>query len=98
MQREDAVTTNQQQRNSLSFDQLKHAISSTLPYFYVEFIQSTTVHRLTSAFENRNMIEKYLEEQNVQIQQFSLVRWVNKRLKLRVNNKEDYMALVTTDK
>ncbi len=44
------------------------------------------------------MIQKYLEEKNVHIQHFSLVGWANKRLKLGVNNKEDYIALVKTDK
>jgi len=44
------------------------------------------------------MIEKHLKEQNVHIQHFSLVGWAKKRLKLGLNNKEDYMALVTIDK
>ncbi len=92
------MSTNQQQRKSLPFDQLKRAVSSNLPCFYIDFEQSITLHQLPSDFEARNVIEKHFKEQNIHIQHFSLVGWANKRLKLGVNNKEDYMVLVSTDK
>ncbi|CAF1211665.1 unnamed protein product [Rotaria sp. Silwood1] len=97
IQRKQAITTNEQQRKSLPFVQLKRAVSSNLPCFFIEFDQSTTIHRLPSAFEARSLIEKHFKEHNIRIQHFSLVGWANKRLKLGVNNKEDYMALVTTE-
>jgi len=93
-QREQTTTTNDQQRKSLPFDQLKRAVSSNLPCFYIDFDQSTTAQRLPSAFEARNFIEKHFKEHNIRIHHFSLVGWANKRLKLGVNNKEDYMTLV----
>ena len=94
---ENTRTTNQQQRIPLPFDQLKRAISSNLPCFFIEFEQATSTHQLPSAFEARNLIEKYFKEHNVTIQQFSLVGWSGKRLKLGVNNKKDYSTLVTTE-
>ncbi|CAF1399049.1 unnamed protein product [Rotaria sp. Silwood1] len=97
IQRKQAIITNEQQRKSLPFDQLKRAVSSNLPCFFIEFDQSTTIHRLPSAFEARSLIEKHFKEHNIRIQNFSLVGWANKRLKLGVNNKEDYMTLVTTE-
>lgn len=95
--REHTTTTNDQQRRSLPFDQLKRAVSSNLPCFFVDFDQATTGNHLPSAFEIRNLIEKHFKEHNVCVQHFSLVGWTNKRLKLGVKNKEDYMTLVTTN-
>ena len=97
VQSEQAPITNCQQRKSIPIDQLKRAVSSNLPCFFIEFDQSTTVQRLPSAFEARNLIEKHFKEHSIRIQHFTLVGWANKRLRLGVNNKEDYMMLVTTD-
>jgi hypothetical protein len=72
MQRENAPSTNNQQQKSLPFDQLKRAVSSNLPCFYIEFDQPTNVHQLPSTFEARNVIEDYFKEHNIRIQQFSL--------------------------
>jgi hypothetical protein len=93
-----STTTDQRTRKSLPFDQLKRAVSSNLPCFFIEFEQSTISHQPPSAFEARSVIEKHFREHDVVIQQFSLVGWSGKRLKLGVNNKKDYMTLVTTEK
>ncbi|CAF5011140.1 unnamed protein product, partial [Rotaria magnacalcarata] len=98
MQMEDRAAINQQQRKSLPFDQLKRAVSSNLPCFFIEFEQSSTSQRVPSAFEARNIIEKHFKEQKLNIQHFSLVGWSSNRLKLGVNNKDDYMVLLTTSK
>ena len=92
--KEQTKSTNDLQRKALPFDQLKRAVSSNLPCFHIDFDQSSNVHRLPSAFEARNLIEKHFKEHSIRIQHFSLVGWANKRLKLGVNNKEDYMVLV----
>ncbi|CAF4949748.1 unnamed protein product [Rotaria magnacalcarata] len=98
MQMEDTAAITQQQRKSPPFDQLKRAVSSNLPCFFIEFEQSSTSQRVPSAFEARNIIEKHFKEQKLNIQHFSLVGWSSNRLKLGVNNKDDYMVLLTTNK
>ncbi|CAF2000809.1 unnamed protein product [Rotaria magnacalcarata] len=98
MQMEDTAAINQQQRKLLPFDQLKRAVSSNLPCFFIEFEQSSTSQRVPSAFEARNIIEKHFKEQKLNIQHFSLVGWSSNRLKLGMNNKDDYMVLLTTNK
>ncbi|CAF4287990.1 unnamed protein product, partial [Rotaria magnacalcarata] len=98
IQMEHAAVINQQQRKSLPFDQLKRAISSNIPSFFIEFDQSITAQRLPSAFEAGNVIEKHFKEQKVNIEHFSLVGWSSNRLKLGVNNKDDYMVLLATNK
>jgi hypothetical protein len=71
-QREHTTTTNDQQRKSLPFDQLKRAVASNSPCFYIDFDQSTTVHRLPSAFEARNLIEKHFKEHKSSIRNNSM--------------------------
>ena len=87
-QTEVTTMTNQRIRKPLPFFQLKRAVSSNLPCFFVEFEQATSLHSLPSAFEARSIIEKHFNEHNIIIQQFSLVGWSGKRLKLRVNEKK----------
>jgi hypothetical protein len=93
------TTTNQQlQRKRLPFDQLKYAVSNNLPCFLVEYNPSTPARNLPSAITSSKMIGEYLRKQNVPVGNFTLVGWTGKRLKLGVNNKEDYISLFTTDK
>lgn len=91
------TATNELDRRNIPFEQLKRAVSSNLPCFYVEFEQQTTSNRLPSACEARNLIENHFKDKKIRIQHFSLVGWMNKRLKLGVSNKEDYLTLVTSD-
>ncbi|CAF2464576.1 unnamed protein product [Rotaria sp. Silwood2] len=63
MQMEDTAVINQQQSKSLPFDQLKRAMSSNLPCFFIEFEQTITSQRPPSACEARNVIEKHFKEQ-----------------------------------
>ncbi|CAF1221918.1 unnamed protein product [Adineta steineri] len=92
------TTINQQlSASNIPFDQLKRAVSSNLPCFFIDFEQTANTKKPPSAFEIRNLIEQYFKEHNVRIQPFSLVGWSGKRLKLGVNNKEDYVSLVNTE-
>ena len=93
------ATTNQlPQRIRLPFDQLKYAVSSNLPCFLIEYDSSTPSRKLPSAIAASKMIEDHFSQQKVRIDNFTLVGWAGKRLKLGVNNKEDYISLYTTDK
>jgi hypothetical protein len=60
--REHVATTDEQQRTSHPFDQLKRAVFSNLPCFFIEFDQNTTSHSLPSAFEARNFIVKSISK------------------------------------
>ena len=43
-----------------------------------------------------NQVVEYLQQKNVQINRFSFVGWAGAKLKLGVNNKEDYDNLIST--
>ena len=91
--------TNQQlQGKRLPFEQLKYAVSSNLPCFLVEYDTSTPSRNLPSAITASKMIEDHFRQQDLRMGNFTLVGWAGKRLKLGVNNKEDYISLFTTDK
>jgi hypothetical protein len=93
------ISTNQELPGiRLPFDQLKYAVSSNLPCFLVEYDPSIPARNLPSAITASKMIEDHFRKQNVRIGNFTLVGWAGKRLKLGVNNKEDYISLFTTDK
>ncbi|CAF1313880.1 unnamed protein product [Rotaria sp. Silwood1] len=77
MEIEESTTANQQQRKSLPFDQLKRAVSSNLPCFFIEFVQSNTSLQFPSAFEAGTVIEKHFKEQKVNIQHF--ISWMVKQ-------------------
>ena len=85
-------------RKRLSFDQLKHAVSSNLPCFHIDFMSSADRKKVPSALNASDLIFKELQANGVTINRFTLVGWAGKRLKLGVNNKEDYATLVATDK
>ena len=67
-----APTTINHQRKSLPFEQLKRAVSSNLPCFFIDFEPSSNDLRLPSAFEARNLIENHLKVHNIRIRTFYL--------------------------
>jgi hypothetical protein len=87
-----------QSSNRISFDQVKRAVSSNLPCFHVNFDQVDDSKKVPSAFHAGDMILDHLRKNGVKIDRFSLVGWAGKKLKLGVNNKEDYVKLMATDK
>ena len=89
---------NAPQHKRLPFDQLKHAVSSNLPCFHIQFTSETNRNKIPSALQASDIVFKELQSNGVRINRFTLVGWIGKKLKLGVNNKEDYAALVATDK
>ncbi|CAF3361245.1 unnamed protein product [Rotaria socialis] len=89
-----ATTTN---RKRISLNQLKHAVSSNLPCFFIEFTSNADRNSIPTAIHASDLIFKELQSKGVLINRFTLVGWSGKKLKLGVNNKEDYAILVSTD-
>ena len=89
------ATTN---RKRISFNQLKHAVSSNLPCFFIEFQSDADRNSIPTALHASDLILKELQSKDVLINRFTLVGWSGKKLKLGVNNKEDYATLVGSDK
>jgi hypothetical protein len=55
-------------------------------------------NNLPSALHASDQILKELHSKGVLISRFTLVGWIGKKLKLGVNNKDDYATLMSTDK
>ncbi|CAF1929020.1 unnamed protein product, partial [Rotaria magnacalcarata] len=92
------TTENTNKLKRISFDQLKHAVSSNLPCFHVQWPADTDRKNIPSAICASELITKELKTNGVIFNGFTLVGWAGKRLKLGVNNKVDYATLATTDK
>jgi hypothetical protein len=92
------LSQNVNQRKRISFDELKHAVSSNLPCFYIQWELDTDRKKIPSAIKASDLILKELQKNGVKINRFTLVGWVGQKLKLGVNNKDDYTTLVGTDK
>ncbi|CAF4608858.1 unnamed protein product [Rotaria sp. Silwood2] len=84
-------------QHKIPFDQVKRAVSSNLPCFYITFHPTNEDQKVPLAFNAADQVFEYLKQQNVQINRFSFVGWAGAKLKLGVNNKEDYMNLVSTE-
>lgn len=85
-------------RKRISFIQLKHAVSSNLPCFFIEFTTVSDRNLIPTALHASELILKELQSNGVLINRFTLVGWAGKKLKLGVNNKKDYATLVSSDK
>jgi hypothetical protein len=98
---EDEPSIQQQQiyaqQRRLAFQEVKRAVSSNLPCFLVEYDRSTTTQVAPSHMTAASKIEEHFKQQGINIT-FTLVSHVGNKLKLGVNNKEDYATLVSTDK
>ncbi|CAF3899279.1 unnamed protein product, partial [Rotaria magnacalcarata] len=84
-------------RKRISFNQLKHAVSSNLLCFFIEFTSDADRHSIPTALHASDFILKELQSKDVLINKFTLVGWSGEKLKLGVNNKEDYATLVGSD-
>ena len=98
IQAQDGSTPKENQHARISFEQLKYAVSSNLPCFHVEFTANVDRNTVPSALHASDLIIKELQKNGVRIRGFTLVGWAGKKLKLGVNNKDDYATLVSTDK
>ncbi|CAM4775474.1 unnamed protein product [Rotaria magnacalcarata] len=85
-------------RKRISFNQLKHAVSSNLPCFFIDFTSDADRHSIPTALHASDLILKELQSEGVLIKKFILIGWSGEKLKLGVNNKEDYATLVGSDK
>ncbi|CAF2096868.1 unnamed protein product [Rotaria magnacalcarata] len=90
-------TSKYMQQHKIPFDQVKRAVSSNLPCFYIGFHPTNEDQKVPSAFNAADKIFEYLKQKNVQINRFSFVGWAGVKLKLGVNDKEDYINLVSTE-
>ncbi|CAF4474448.1 unnamed protein product, partial [Rotaria magnacalcarata] len=64
---------------------------------FIEFTSDADRTSIPTAIHASDLILKELQSKGVLINRFTLVDWTGKRLKLGVNNKEDYATLVGTD-
>jgi hypothetical protein len=78
-------------------DQLKRAVGSNLPCFVIEFDNSIAPRNLPSSIMACDLIKEHLNKHNIDINDFSVALFSGYRLKLGVNNMEDYSKLVRTD-
>ncbi|CAF3259672.1 unnamed protein product [Rotaria sp. Silwood2] len=97
-QQQQKITEDSSKKKQVPFEQLKHAVSSNLPCFLVEFNSDANHNNIPSALHASDFIFKELKSNGISIDRFSLVGWAGKRLKLGVNNKVDYATLMETDK
>ncbi|CAM4846576.1 unnamed protein product [Rotaria magnacalcarata] len=86
-----------QQQHRIPFEQLKRAVSSNHPCFFIEYEQAENSKNKPSDISTARVIEGYFKQQGIAIS-FSLVGRAGNKLKLGVNNKELYATLIKTDK
>ncbi|CAF3476835.1 unnamed protein product [Rotaria socialis] len=86
-----------QKQHRILFEQLKHAVSSNLPCFFIEYEQAENSKNRPSDISAARVIEDYFNQPGISIS-FSLVGHAGNKLKLGVNNKESYATLINTDK
>ncbi|CAF5139685.1 unnamed protein product, partial [Rotaria magnacalcarata] len=86
-----------QQQHRIPFEQLKRAVSSNNPCFFIEYEQAENSKNKPSDISTARVIEGYFKQQGIAIS-FSLVGRAGNKLKLGVNNKELYATLIKTDK
>ncbi|CAF3546671.1 unnamed protein product [Rotaria sp. Silwood1] len=84
-------------QHKIHFDQVKRAVSSNLPCFYMSFHPTNTDQKVPSAFKAADQVFEYLKQKNVQIDRFSFVGWAESKIKLGANDKEDYINLISTE-
>ncbi|CAF4276369.1 unnamed protein product [Rotaria magnacalcarata] len=87
----------QKKTREMNFSKLKHAVSSNLPCFFIEYEQAENSKNRSSDISAACVIEGYFKQQGIAIS-FSLVGHAGNKLKLCVNNKDSYATLINTDK
>ncbi|CAF0986087.1 unnamed protein product [Didymodactylos carnosus] len=93
--REQQITQSQHVQ-SISFQQLKRAVSSNLPCFLIEFDPSVDRKEIPFDITAANLLEQYFSFMNYNIT-FSLVGHTGNKLKVGVNNKENYAHLMSAN-
>ncbi|CAF3372501.1 unnamed protein product [Rotaria socialis] len=86
-----------QQQHRIPFEQLKRTISSNLPCFFIQYEKADNSKNRPSDISAARVIEDHFNQQGISIS-FSIVGHTGNKLKLGVNNKESYAALIKTDK
>ncbi|CAF0995733.1 unnamed protein product [Didymodactylos carnosus] len=89
-------TTQEQNSRRIPFDQLKRAVSSNLPRFFIEYDDSTPHEDLPSDTMAANLLEQHFVQNGYNIS-FSFVAHIGNKLKVGVNNKENYAQLISAD-
>ncbi|CAM4978947.1 unnamed protein product [Rotaria socialis] len=90
--------TNINKSYNIPIDQLKRAVGCNLPCFVIQFDSSIALRNLPSAIIACDLIKDHFNKNNIDINGFSVALFVGHRLKIAVNNMEDYATLVRTDK
>ncbi|CAF2130799.1 unnamed protein product [Rotaria magnacalcarata] len=91
------ASVQQQQQHRIPFEQLKRAVSSNLPCFFIEYEHAENSKNRPSDISAARVIEDYFKQQGISIS-FSLVGHTGNKLKFGVNNKNSYATLINTDK
>jgi hypothetical protein len=76
---------------------LKNAVSSNLRCFHIQFASDTNRNIVPLALHASDLMFQKLKTNSAGISRFTLVGWVDKKLKLGVNSKKDYASLVSTN-
>ena len=85
------------QQHRIPFDQLKRAVSSNLPCCYISFHPKTAEEKVPSAFKTAEQVFEHPKQQNIRINRFTFVGWTGTKSNLGVNDKEDYINLISTE-
>ena len=97
----DTITTTETNTNkqyTIPIDILKRAVSHNLPCFIIDFDRTIAEHDLPHKRIACNLIKDHLNKNNIKIKDFSIALLTGYRLKLGVENLEDYSKLAQTDK
>ena len=90
--------TNTNKHYTIPADLLQRAVTNNLPCFIIDFDKTIAEHDLPSKQTAYNSIKDHLNENNIKIAGFSFIQLSGHRLKVGVDNLEDYSKLIKTDK
>ncbi|UJR27023.1 hypothetical protein I4U23_008328 [Adineta vaga] len=92
---QDNLSETKEHQQRIPFEQLRRAVSSNLPCFFIEYDQTEDSNARPSDVVAAGIIEDHFKANKISIS-FSLVGHAGNRLKLGVNDKEIYATLVST--
>ncbi|CAF4495028.1 unnamed protein product, partial [Didymodactylos carnosus] len=99
LSRQQLNNNNNIHQYSVPFSHLKRAVANNLPCFIIQYDSNISPKDLPSNVLASDLIHEHLIQQGVRINPFTVAVSTGKfELKLGVNNKEDYSALMLTDK
>ncbi|CAF1287442.1 unnamed protein product [Rotaria sordida] len=82
---------------SIPIDQLRRAVGNNLPCFIIEFDKNIAQRDLPSAIIACDLIQEHFIKNKIIITGFSVAVFLGHRLKLGVDNMEDYSRLILSD-